>query len=187
MKKTLLFYVLIALVAVSCRADDVRYKNYSLGLAVILETSGSGQISILIDKSDYKLTVVIDTVIIKEYPAVFGKNPLDDKLRQGDRCTPEGTFKVVSKYPHDKWSKFILINYPTDDSWHKHYTAKNEARISGNSKIGGEIGIHGVPNDMDKLIDLHVNWTLGCVSMKNRDIDELYPFISGSTMIVIRK
>ncbi len=184
-----LLYFLPFLIVLSCNADSVTYKNSELKLAGIIDTLklDAGSISILIDKSDHKLTILIDTVIIKEYPVVFGGNPVDDKLIQGDKCTPEGTFKMISKYPHNKWSKFIWIDYPNADSWRKHNTAKREGRIPEGSKIGGEIGIHGVPFDMDKLIDLKFNWTLGCISMKNQDINELYPYVINSTLIVIRK
>ena len=30
----------------------------------------------------------------------------------GDKCTPEGKFKMITKHPHKEWSKFIWINYP---------------------------------------------------------------------------
>ena len=67
----------------------------------------------------------------------------------------------------------------------------NVAIISGEipreADIGGEVGIHGVPAGMDYLIDAGYNWTLGCISMKNRDVDEIYPYISKSTDIEIRK
>jgi murein L,D-transpeptidase YafK len=106
---------------------------------------------------------------------------------QGDKCTPEGKFNIISKYPHREWSKFIWINYPNDDSWKKHNTAKSEGRIPKNAQIGGEVGIHGVPKGMDFLIDTKYNWTLGCISLKNKDVDELYPFITKNTIIEIRK
>ena len=182
-------FLCLLLIVSSCQASEKEYKNYHLEIAEVIDTLNldAAKISILIDKSDYKLTVLIDTVIIKEYPVVFGGNSVDDKLMQGDKCTPEGEFKMKSKYPHSKWSKFIWIDYPNADSWHKHNVAKQEGEIPGDAKIGGEIGIHGVPAGMDELINLRINWTLGCISMKNKDINELYPYVSQSTLIEIRK
>ncbi len=49
-----------------------------------------GLIYLHIDKSDFVLTVMADTIILKQYPVVLGGNPEEDKLRQGDLCTPEG-------------------------------------------------------------------------------------------------
>jgi murein L,D-transpeptidase YafK len=185
--RQLRIYVLFFIV--SCNAQEENYINYKLGLSEVIESYDidRNEISVLIDKSDYKLCICVDTLILKEYPVVFGKNPVDDKLRQGDKCTPEGTFNIVSKYPHKSWSKFIWINYPTPESWKKHNSAKRNGQIPEDSEIGGEIGIHGVPKGMDNLIDLKINWTLGCISMKNKDVDEIYPYISKSTAIVIKK
>lgn len=144
-------------------------------------------IYILIDKSDYTLSVIAADQRIKDYPVVFGPNPTDDKRMEGDKCTPEGTFHIVSKYPHKSWNKFLWLNYPTSESWAKHRKAKQEGSIPSDAKIGGEIGIHGVPAGMDALIDAGRNWTLGCISLKNKDVDEIYPYITEQTDIIIRK
>jgi len=187
--KSALFIFVILIIFTGCEAHEPGYINASVPLPEILKESGAdaGKISILIDKSEHKLSVHSDTIILKEYPVVFGGNPKDDKLMQGDQCTPEGSFKILSKYPHKSWSKFIWIGYPSDDSWRKHNLAKSENKIPKDAKIGGEIGIHGVPDGMDYLIDMKYNWTLGCVSMKNRDVDEIYPYINKTTVIEIRK
>ncbi len=145
------------------------------------------EINILIDKSDYRLYVYVADTVIKSYPIVLGGNPIDDKLQQGDQCTPEGSFNMRGKYPHKSWSKFIWINYPTTDSWKKHNKAKADGILPQNAKIGGEIGIHGVPKGTDYMIKKGVNWTLGCISLTNDDIDELYPFISDKATIKIQK
>ncbi len=182
-------HIYLFFLMVSCHAQEENFVNYDLKLSDVIKSSDvdANKLAINIDKSEYKLSVIVDTKVLKEYPVVFGKNPIDDKLMQGDKCTPEGTFKIVSKYPHKSWSKFIWINYPNDGSWRKHNAAKNEGIIPKDANIGGEIGIHGVPKGMDKLIDLQFNWTLGCISLKNKDVDELYPYISKSTVIIIQK
>lgn len=144
-------------------------------------------ISILIDKSDYTLQVFTADTLVKTYPVVLGGNPTDDKLQEGDSCTPEGTFHIVSKYPHKSWSKFIWINYPTKESWKKHNKAKKEGLIPKNATIGGEIGIHGVPKGGDSMIKMGINWTLGCISLTNSSVNEMYPFIDKKTPISIQK
>jgi len=145
------------------------------------------KISILIDKSDYQLHIYTADTLVKTYAVVLGGNPVDDKLREGDQCTPEGSFKIVSKYPHKSWSKFIWINYPTANSWRKHQKAKADDIIPQNARIGGEIGIHGVPKGTDVMIKTGVNWTLGCISLTNTDVNEIYPFIDKNTVILIQK
>ncbi len=79
---------------------------------------------------------------------VLGHNPRNDKLEQGDKCTPEGVYRVVYKYPHAKWSKFILLNYPTRKNWLKFAEAKKRGKIPLDAQIGGDIGIHGTEDDL---------------------------------------
>jgi murein L,D-transpeptidase YafK len=181
--------LLILIMSVISNAQSQHYINSSLELKAIIGKNAidTNSLSLVIDKSDYKLTVMSGTLVLKEYPVVFGRNPVNDKLMQGDTCTPEGTFFMKAKYAHLKWSKFIWINYPNEDSWRKHLSAIQQGKIPVNAKIGGEIGIHGVPEDMDFMIDLHYNWTAGCISMKNKDINEIYQYVSRSTPIIIKK
>jgi murein L,D-transpeptidase YafK len=161
--------------------------NYDIPLADLLDSLGiSGdQLSVLIDKSDYRLRLMQDTSLIKEYPVVFGGNPVDDKRMEGDQCTPEGEFRMISKYPHRSWSKFVWINYPTAGSREKHNEAKAKGEIPQDARIGGQIGIHGVPEGTDYMIDEGINWTLGCISLKNVDINEIYMLFTESTPIII--
>ncbi len=163
----------------------VSYQTTTKPLSELI--SKGTEISILIDKSDYQLQIFTADTLVKIYSIVLGGNPIDDKLREGDQCTPEGTFKIVSKYPHGSWSKFIWINYPTTDSWRKHKKAKADGIIPKNATIGGEIGIHGVPKGTDVMIKTRINWTLGCISLTNTDVNEIYPFIDKNTVIKIRK
>lgn len=143
--------------------------------------------SIYISKSKYQLSLMQEGKVLKTWKVVLGSNPKDDKLRQGDRCTPEGNFKVRDLYPHRSWSKFIWIDYPNEESRKKHAEAKAEGIIDEDASIGGEVGIHGVPPDQDYWIDQGDNWTYGCVSLKNKDVDELYQYIQIGTRIVIEK
>lgn len=163
--------------------------NYNVSLVKLMDSLQVKQhnISIYIDKSDFIFAVKNKDEVIKEYPIVLGTNPVDDKRMQGDRCTPEGTFHIISKYPHASWKKFIWIDYPNEDSRRKFKEAKANGEIPKDAKIGGEVGIHGTPDDCDYLIDEKVNWTFGCVSLKRKDVDEVYPYIKKETDIVIVK
>jgi murein L,D-transpeptidase YafK len=163
--------------------------NENRSLAFLIDSLQVKQhnISIQIDKSDYILMVLNKAEILKSYRVVLGSNPKDDKRMEGDRCTPEGTFHIVSKYPHKSWRKFIWIDYPNDESKIKFKEAKLNGEIPKDAKIGGEIGIHGTPEGSDYLIDDKVNWTWGCISLKRKDVDEIYPYINEITEIIIEK
>ena len=74
---------------------------------------------IVITKHSYELTVYDDKGWLVKYPVVFGNNDLGDKMKEGDRETPEGTFTIIAKRVHDKWDRFMTLDYPTAESYEK--------------------------------------------------------------------
>lgn len=152
------------------------------------KTSGPvGTIYIIIDKSDYELSVYDELGWYATFPVVFGNNSLADKKMEGDRNTPEGTFRITSKRIHEKWYRFLAIDYPTAESRAKFQQRKERGEIPAHAKIGGSIGIHGTWPREDFVIDRYYNWTLGCISMKRADVKELYEITPIGTKVIIRK
>ncbi|MEM9244926.1 MAG: L,D-transpeptidase [Cyanobacteria bacterium P01_F01_bin.153] len=152
---------------------------------LLKEDAAKGDVTILVEKSKYRLTIFRDRQPIKSYPVVFGGSPEGDKLREGDQKTPEGVYFVRDLYPHVGWSKFIWLDYPRPESWREHFQAKFSGQLAWHAPIGGEIGIHGVPQGSESDIENRSNWTLGCVSLTNNDVDEIYEFIGSGTLIEI--
>ncbi len=145
-------------------------------------------VTVLISKSKYSLTLIdANGQWISSYPVVFGSKDLGDKMMQGDRKTPEGTFHIVAKRKHEKWNRFISIDYPNAESIEKFNIRKAEGLIPANAKIGGEIGIHGVWPHEDYAIDQYQNWTEGCISTKNNYIQELFELLPIGTTVIIER
>lgn len=140
---------------------------------------------IVVRKQSRTLSIFQGTKPVKKYPVVLGHNPRNDKLEQGDMCTPEGVYRVVTKYPHAKWNKFILLNYPTTQNWLKFAEAKKRGKVAIDAQIGGDIGIHGTDDELKNL--LGENWTLGCIAMRNRDVDEVYRLVRTGSLVVIQR
>lgn len=140
---------------------------------------------LLVKKLDRRLTVYRGVTPLKTYPVVLGGNPRPDKLCQGDQCTPEGVYRVVCKYNHPRWDKFILLDYPNTQNWVKFGRAKSRGQLPETARIGGDIGIHGTA---DPVMNLNrEDWTLGCVSLLNQHIEEIYPMVNDDTLVVIKK
>ena len=146
-----------------------------------------GSLSIIIDKSDYELSVYDEKGWYATYPVVFGSNGLDDKRMEGDKKTPEGSFRIISKRVHEKWYRFLALDYPSKESWEKFKLRKQRGEIPASASIGGAIGIHGTWPNEDFIIDKYKNWTLGCISMKKDDVLEVYGYTPIGTSVVIRK
>src|SRR5687767_4810462 len=150
--------------------DNNPDKNRSKNSAPI------GSVYVIVDKSDYELSVYDDKGWYATYPVVFGNNTLSDKKMEGDKNTPEGSFKINSKRVHEKWCRWMGIDYPTEESREKFNQRKQRGEIPQTARIGGSIGIHGTWPREDFVIDRYKNWTLGCISMKNEDVKELYAY-----------
>jgi lipoprotein-anchoring transpeptidase ErfK/SrfK len=144
-------------------------------------------VRIVIDKSSYELYVYDQKGWFATYPVVFGNNSLDDKKMEGDRNTPEGNFKIASKRVHEKWDRFMGLDYPTQESLAKFNQRKQRGEIPAGASPGGGVGIHGTwPHD-DYMIDNYKNWTNGCISLKNEDIEDLYSYVPVGTPVTIQK
>jgi len=166
---------------------------FSCALLILFFTSfrdkhiSHGSYFIVIEKSKYELSVYDDQGWLATYPVVFGNKDLRDKMREGDRETPEGTFTIISKRVHEKWNRFMMLDYPTKESYAKFNQRKAQGLIPKNASIGGGIGIHGIWPHEDYAIDRYDNWTQGCISLKNADIQELYNMIPVGTKVQIKK
>jgi murein L,D-transpeptidase YafK len=146
-----------------------------------------GQVYVVVVKSNYELKVYDEDGWFATYPVVFGSKSLEDKMMEGDRRTPEGTFHIASKRPHEKWDKMMLIDFPTKSDVDKFNERKARGLIPKYAKIGGGIAIHGTwPHD-DLAVDLFQNWTNGCIALKNEDVDELYDLLPVGTSVQIVK
>lgn len=161
-------------------------KNSDVSLEHILDSLSmdGGDVHFKVKKSERIFQVLGKGLVLKEYPCVLGEVPEGDKMMQGDRRTPEGTFGIRSKRMHDKWHAFVWIDYPNVESRTRFTARLADGSIPGNAKIGGEIGIHGVPDGMDHWISNGSDWTFGCIAVRNADLDEIYPYIQAQNTTI---
>jgi len=152
-----------------------------------MDTVRKDSLSIHISKSSYMLLVRYRGKVIRSYKAVFGPNPMQNKLVEGDRNTPEGTFKIVTKNAGSKYDKFLGLNYPNDSSYARFNRLKAAGQLPASARIGGDVGIHGIWPGGDDMIQLGIGWTDGCIALKNKDVEELFSIVGVGTKVTIRK
>jgi murein L,D-transpeptidase YafK len=162
-------------------------QSYIQNLLVKNGYSGEGPkpTVIVVHKLSRKLIFYQGITPLKSYPVVLGNDPYNDKLCQGDTCTPEGVYRVRAKYPHSIWDAFIWLDYPNTQNWLKFARAKEAGRLPPDAEIGGEVGIHGTEDPLRNLSG--ENWTKGCISLQNQDLEEIYPLVTEQTLVVINK
>lgn len=154
---------------------------------ILPDTMNKDSVMVVVDKSHYNLQVFYRHRLIRVYKAVFGPKPLENKVCEGDRCTPEGWFKIANKNPASKYRKFMLLNYPNDSSIARFNKMKAKGELPATARMGGDVGIHGIWDKGDDLIEMGVGWTDGCVAIKNADIDDLYSMVTVGTRVYIKK
>jgi murein L,D-transpeptidase YafK len=142
---------------------------------------------IIVDKSEYELYVYDEEGWYATYPIVFGSKDLSDKMREGDKKTPDGNFKVILKKIHEKWGPELLLDYPNDLSVQKFNERKAKGQLPKTAKIGNGIAIHATRPQEEWTIDSYYNWTDGCVSVKYTEMKDLYSYIPVGTPVTIRQ
>ena len=187
-KTVLLLFSFLAspLLTLTHSSDLGPYRSHS-GNATLNIRTATGGLRVVIDKSDYELHVYEDDEWLATYPVVFGSRSQDDKRMEGDRLTPEGSFRIIHRKHHAEWGRFLLLDYPNPESRQKFEKLKRAGRIPAAAKIGGGIGIHGTRPSEEYTVDKYINWTLGCVSLKHSEMLELYDLLPVGTPVEIRR
>jgi murein L,D-transpeptidase YafK len=165
----------------------VAKKTVTRQVKTVKKDSVNNPYFIIVDKSEYELYVYDDEGWYATYPIVFGSKDLSDKMREGDKRTPDGNFKVVLKKIHKKWGPELLLDYPNETSVKKFNERKAKGLVPKNAKIGDGIAIHATRPNEEWTIDTFYNWTDGCVSVKYTEMKDLFSYIPVGTPVTIRQ
>jgi murein L,D-transpeptidase YafK len=141
---------------------------------------------IIVSKKDYELNVYDEEGWYATYPIVFGSKDLGDKMREGDRRTPTGSFKVLMKKTNKRWGIELLLDYPNAESYRRFNERKAKGLIPKNARIGDGIAIHSTRKEEEWTVDNFYNWTDGCISVKYSEMGDLYSYIPAGTPVTIQ-
>ena len=140
---------------------------------------------VVVHKAARSLELFDGERLMKVYPIALGTNPVDAKRKEGDGCTPEGSFVVCTRNERSRYHLFLGLSYPNAEdaerglrvgqitrAQHDEIVAAVRAgkRPPWNTPLGGEVGIHGGGTESD--------WTVGCIALENGDIEELFLLLS---------
>jgi lipoprotein-anchoring transpeptidase ErfK/SrfK len=144
--------------------------------------------SVTIFKKRHQLTVYYKGRLFKDYHAVFGRSfEPGTKLWEGDRRTPEGVYTIVEKHPSRRWDWFLTLNYPNEIDRYRYEQLRDSGEVPREEGrpvgVGGRIGIHGT--DEPELNRGDINWTTGCISVDDEDVEELMRILPKGTVVII--
>lgn len=135
---------------------------------------------IIIDKYARECTLYKNGQRQQTFACELGPNWMGDKNHQGDKSTPEGRYTIMSKKSNGStvYYKAFLLDYPNEEDKERFATNQKNGILKKDANIGNLIEIHGNGGkDMD--------WTNGCVALKNEDMDILYDVCPEGTNVTI--
>jgi len=148
---------------------------------------------IVVKKSRRELLLYSSDKLLRTYHVGLGLSPVGDKVRAGDRRTPEGDFYIFVKNDKSAFYLSLGLSYPNVPHAERglrdglinrsQYEAiiralKAKKTPPQNTRLGGDIYIHGNGAQSD--------WTWGCVALENEDIRELFTALTVGTPVTIQ-
>jgi murein L,D-transpeptidase YafK len=133
---------------------------------------------VLVLKGERKLLLMKGDEVLKTYSVSLGGNPVGPKIREGDSRTPEGNYVLDRHNSHSQYYKSIHISYPNAEDLAR-------ARKLG-VPPGGDLFIHGLPNDYHGPSQQLGDWTDGCIAVTDADMDEIWRAVANDTPIEIK-
>lgn len=150
------------------------------------------QPKIVVKKKERQMVLYSDGKLVRTYRIGLGLSPVGDKVRAGDRRTPEGDFYIFTKNNRSAFYLSLGISYPNEAhaarglrdgliSQAQYDTIVRAVRAGKtppqNTRLGGDIYIHGNGASSD--------WTWGCVALEDRDVREVFDAIPVGTPVRI--
>lgn len=135
---------------------------------------------IVVCKSKRQMMVYSSGELLKIYRISLGRQPVGAKEFEGDRKTPEGVYFINDRNPNSGYHKNLGISYPDRDD------LENANRLG--KPAGGDIKIHGLRNKAGFVGKFHrlCDWTMGCIAVTDKEIDELYGAVKIGAQIEIK-
>lgn len=157
---------------------------FCLAIRGFAAEGGGPQRHVLVDKSDFRLSVYTGDSVIAAYPIAIGRNT-GDKQKRGDGRTPEGTFAITSIENSRHWTHdFKDGKGPITGAygpWFFRLSTDAKSTRSGKAWVG--IGIHGTHRP--KEIGTRVSD--GCIRLTNEDLLALKALVRVGTRVVIQE
>ncbi len=158
----LLALIVLTLGLSSCGAS--KFKTYN----------GPEVTHVVVNKGTRRMFLLHQDKVLKAYDIDLGFAPTGHKQVEGDGKTPEGSYLIDRRNPNSDFHLSIGISYPN---------ARDITRAAAVGKSpGGDIFIHGQPN---KKSGKGPDWTAGCISVKNREIEDIYAMVKNGTPITL--
>lgn len=161
--KFLALFVLVA--GLSACGTKSKFKTYN----------GPEVTHIVVHKEERRMFLLHNNEVLEAYDIELGFAPDGHKQFEGDGKTPEGTYRIDRRNPNSDFHLSLGLSYP-------NLRDIAVAKAAGKSP-GGDIFIHGQPN---KKSGNGPDWTAGCISVTNKEMEQIYAMVKTGTLITVR-
>lgn len=144
------------------------------GCSKIRTYDGPEVTRIVVLKEERRMTLVHHDEILSTYEIDLGFAPDGHKRWEGDGRTPEGRYFIDRRNPNSRFHLSLGLSYPNADDI-------AAARAAGKDP-GGDIFIHGRGNPFRRR---GADWTDGCISVSNREMEKIYAMVRTGTPVDI--
>jgi murein L,D-transpeptidase YafK len=134
---------------------------------------GESVTAIEVHKADRKMFLLHGSKVLKTYNIQLGGSPVGPKQFEGDKKTPEGAYRISEHNPKSTYHLSLRISYPND--------AQRAYAKKAGKQPGGDIFIHGQPG----WTTVKGDWTMGCIAVTDKEIEEIYAMVKDGTQINI--
>ncbi|MFO0667343.1 MAG: L,D-transpeptidase [Polyangiaceae bacterium] len=156
-----------------------------LSSARSVRAEGEKATRILVRKRAHEMVVFAGDVPLHTWRVAIGPGGVGPKHIEGDKVTPVGRYHVIAKSP-SVWGTFMRLDYPNAEDRLRFARLKREGKLPRNATIGGDIGIHGAPQEREyKKGHKESDWTLGCIALDDDEIRELARRVPLGTVVDI--
>ncbi len=156
----------------------------------------NGELNLRVWKTRHEMWLEGGGRVLQKFDIALGKEPGAGKTIRGDGRTPVGNYYICEKRPQSRFRRFLGISYPnvddaerayaerliSADEWADIFFANVQQTVPPwSTALGGRVGIHGYGGRPELPID----WTEGCIAVRDADIDYLYDRVPIGTRVTI--
>lgn len=157
------------------------------GRAQVTRPSGVAIDRLVVDKSDHRLDAFASARRVARYRIAIGSGGMGPKTYEGDGRTPEGVYRIDARHRSRRFHRFLHVSYPNDDDRRRYAAARARGDVPDGAGIGGAIGIHGESDvALVRMLGSSVDWTAGCIAVRDDEIEELYRAVVPDAVLEIR-
>lgn len=150
---------------------------YSVVAAAVLVSAQGAHATLRaqLDASHHRLIFYEGDKVTHTYKARLGFGGIG-KCRAGDKRTPLGSYTLSPAKRSASFRWFLPVGYPNAQDRANHCT-------------GGDIGLHGTGNLLRRKLAQAggIDWTLGCIAVANKDIDEIRRMVAAPIQLTITR